>query len=175
MRVKMSPDPDFRRGKLTRLRSLTPGQEQRLTGLRHIAQLLDDAFVVPGTSYRVGLDPILGLIPGLGDLISPLFTIGVLLQARELGVPKVVQARMLINAAIDALVGAVPIAGDLFDFAWKSNDRNLALLELHAREERAGTPGDWAFVTLMIAAVVVCAAIPFVVLGWLLNSVVRSP
>jgi hypothetical protein len=161
----------MRRSRLTRLRSLTPEQEQRLSGLRRIAALLDDAFVVPGTSYRVGLDPLLGLIPGIGDLISPLFTIGLLLQARQLGVPRVVQARMLINTAIDALVGAIPVAGDLFDFAWKANDKNLALLELHAREERGGTPGDWAFVTLMIALVVILAAIPFVLIGWLLNAV----
>jgi hypothetical protein len=159
----------MRKGRLTRLRSLTSQQEQRMAGLRRIAELLDNAFVVPGTTYRVGLDPIIGLLPGIGDLVSPLFTIGMLLQARELGVPKVVQARMLINVAIDTLVGIVPVLGDLFDFAWKSNVKNLALLELHAREERAGSPGDWMFVTLMIALVVALAVIPFVVLGWLLS------
>jgi hypothetical protein len=159
----------LRKGRLTRLRSLTPQQEQRLAGLRRIAELLDNAFVVPGTSYRVGLDPIIGLLPGIGDLVSPLFTIGMMLQARELGVPRVVQARMLVNVAIDTLVGVVPVFGDLFDFAWKSNEKNLALLELHAREERAGSAGDWAFVVLMIALVLALAVVPFVVLGWLLS------
>src|SRR5918998_5727502 len=143
-----------RKGRLTRLRQLTPEEEQRLAGLRRIADLLDNAFQVPGTSYRIGLDPIVGLFPVIGDLVSPLFTVGILLQARQLGVPKVVQARMLINVAIDTLVGAVPVAGDLFDFAWKANDKNLALLELHAREDRGGSSGDYAFVTLMIVAVV---------------------
>jgi hypothetical protein len=141
-----------------------------MEGLRRMAQLLDNAFLVPGTSYRVGLDPILGLIPGLGDLISPLFTIGMLLQARDLGVPKVVQARMLINVAIDAVVGVVPFFGDLFDFAWKSNAMNLELLELHAYEERAGAPGDYLFVGLLIALVVVIAALPIVLLAWLLSA-----
>jgi hypothetical protein len=122
---------------------------------------------VPGTTYRIGLDPIIGLVPLIGDLVSPLFTIGILLQARELGVPKVVQARMLINVAIDTLVGIVPVVGDFFDFAWKSNRKNLALLELHAREDRGGSAADWAFVGLMITLVVLLAAIPFVVLGWL--------
>lgn len=159
------------KGKLTRLRALTPEQEQRLTGLRRIAELLDNAFVVPGTSYRIGLDPILGLIPGLGDLVSPLFAIGMLLQARQLGVPKVVQARMLINVGIDAIVGAVPLFGDLFDFAWKANHMNLALLELHAREERGGSRGDWAFVTLMIALVLLVALVPFVLLTWLFSAI----
>jgi hypothetical protein len=159
------------RPRVTRLRSLTAEQERRLAGLRRIADLLDNAFLVPGTSYRVGLDPIVGVLPVLGDLISPLFTIGLLLQARQLGVPKVVQARMLINVAVDALVGSVPVLGDLFDFAWKANDKNLGLLELHAREERRGSRGDYAFVTLMIVLVVCLAAIPFVVLAWLMSAI----
>ena len=142
-----------------------------MAGLRRIAELLDNAFAVPGTSYRIGLDPIIGLVPGIGDLVSPLFTIGMLLQARELGVPKVVQARMLINVAIDTFVGIVPVFGDLFDFAWKSNEMNLALLELHAREERSASAADWAFVTLMIALVVIVAIVPFVVLGWLFSFI----
>ena len=161
----------MRKGRVTRLRRLTPEQERRLAGLRRIADLLDNAFLVPGTSYRVGLDPIVGVLPVLGDLISPLFTIGMLLQARQLGVPKVVQTRMLINVAIDALVGSVPVLGDLFDFAWKANARNLELLELHAREERRGSRGDYAFVTLMIALVIGLAAIPFVVLAWLMSAI----
>ena len=142
-----------------------------MAGLRRMAELLDNAFQVPGTSYRIGLDPIIGLVPGIGDLVSPLFTIGMLLHARELGVPRVVQARMLINVAIDTIVGIVPVFGDLFDFAWKSNEKNLALLELHAREERDASRGDWAFVILMIALVVVVAVIPFVVLGWLVSAI----
>ena len=131
---------------MTRLRQLTSRQTQRLEALRKVAQLLDSAFVVPGTSYRVGLDPILGLVPGLGDLVSPLFTIGILWQARELGLPRVVQLRMIFNVAIDSLLGAVPVVGDLFDFAWKANNMNLALLERHAQEERTASAGDWLFV-----------------------------
>lgn len=147
------------------MRTLTPAQTQRLGALRHISRLLDSAFAVPGTSYRVGLDPILGLIPGLGDLVSPLFTIGILWQGRELGIPKGVQLRMIVNVAIDTLVGVVPVVGDLFDFAWKANDRNLALLELHAHEERRATPGDWLFVLVMTVLLVALAVTPFLLLG----------
>jgi len=136
-----------------------------------MAELLDNAFPVPGTSYRVGLDPLIGLVPGLGDLVSPLFTIAVLLTARQHGVPKVVQVRMLINAAIDALTGVIPLAGDLFDVAWKANQRNLALLELHAREERGGSAGDWAFVGLMIGLLAACAALPLAMLVWLFRAI----
>ena len=152
---------------VTRIRQLTPRQVRGLEALRNVAQMLDSAFVVPGTSYRFGLDPILGLVPGLGDLVSPLFTIGILWQARELALPRIVQLRMIFNVAIDSLVGAVPLLGDLFDFAWKANKMNLALLERHAQEERPASAGDWLFVILMVALVVLVAVIPFIIIGWL--------
>ena len=156
---------------VVRLRSLTRGQEQRLATLRRIAELLDSAFVVPGTNYRIGLDPIIGLIPMIGDLASPLFTIGLLWQAYDLRIPKVVQLRMIVHAAIDALVGAIPLLGDLFDFGWKANQRNLALLERHAYEERHAEAGDWVFVVAMIALLLAIAAIPFVLAGVLISWV----
>ena len=136
-----------------------------------MAQLLDSAFVVPGTSYRIGLDPILGLVPGLGDLVSPLFAIGILWQARDLAIPRVVQLRMIVNVAIDALLGAVPLVGDLFDFAWKANTMNLALLERHAQEERTASSGDWLFVVAMVLMLLGIAALPFVIAGWLVAAV----
>jgi hypothetical protein len=158
---------------VVRLRSLTPEQQQRLKALRAFSDLLDSAFVVPGTSYRIGLDPIIGLIPMIGDLVSPLFTIGVLWQGRDLGIPKVVQLRMIFNAAIDALIGMIPIAGDVFDFAWKSNQMNIALLERHAYEEHRASAGDWLFVVSMILLVLLIAAVPFVLAAWLISAAGR--
>ena len=152
-------------------RSLSPGQAQRLLALRKLATWLDSAFAVPGTNYRVGLDPILGLVPGLGDLVSPIFTLGILWQGRDLGIPRVVQLRMLFNVAIDALLGAVPFVGDLFDFVWKANVKNLVLLERYATHERKASAGDWLFVALMTVVVIAFAAIPFVIAGWLVSSV----
>lgn len=158
---------------VTRLRQLTPRQAQGLDALRKVAQLLDSAFVVPGTSYRVGLDPILGLVPGLGDLVSPLFTIGILWQARELAIPRVVLLRMILNVAIDSLLGAVPVVGDLFDFAWKANNKNVALVERHAQEERTASAGDWVFVGLTVATLLLMAVIPFLIVGWLVATAAR--
>jgi hypothetical protein len=155
--------------RVRRLRRLTPGQTSRLEALRKVARLLDTAFPVPGTSSRFGLDPILGLIPGLGDLVSPLFTLGLILQARDIGIPGVVLLRMIANVAIDTIVGLVPLAGDLFDFAWKSNIRNLALLEQHAYEEHPASAGDWTFVIMSIALLLIIAAVPFLVVGWLIG------
>ena len=157
--------------RVTRLRQLTPGQEQRLTVLRRVSGMLDSAMLVPGTSIRFGLDPILGLIPGLGDLVSPLFTIGILWQARDLGIPKVVQLRMIFNVAVDTLVGIVPVVGDLFDVAWKANDMNMALLERHAYEEHRPSARDWLFVSAMIAILVVLAVMPLLLLGWMTSLV----
>jgi hypothetical protein len=155
-----------KRPPVVRLRQLTPGQEQRLAVLRRVAGMLDSAMLVPGTSIRFGLDPILGLIPGLGDLVSPLFTIGVIWQARDLGLPKVVQLRMVFNVAIDMLIGLVPVAGDLFDVAWKANNMNLALLDRHVYEERPASSSDWLFVSGIIALLIVLAVTPFLLLGW---------
>ena len=152
-------------------RSITPGQTQRLAALRRFARLLDSAFVVPGTRYRVGLDPFLGLLPGIGDLVSPLFAIGVLWQAHDLGIPRVVQLRMIFNVAIDALLGALPFIGDLFDFVWKANDKNMVLLEYHATQDRRAAAGDWLFVVVSTLVLVAIAAIPFLVVAWIVAAV----
>lgn len=95
---------------------------------------MDDLVRIPGTSWRVGLDPVLGLLPGVGDWISWAISLQILWAAvrMEAGAPLV--ARMLGNVVVDALVGTVPLAGDLFDAGWKANRRNLRLLEAHARD-----------------------------------------
>jgi hypothetical protein len=152
---------------------LSPSQSQRLEALRRAARLLDSAVVVPGTSLRIGLDPILGLIPGVGELVSPLFTVSILWHAREFGVPRLVLLRMIFNVAIDALVGAVPLIGDLFDVAWKANTANLAFLERHVSEPRAATFGDWLFVAAMVTLLVGVAVAPFVIVAWIVVAVGR--
>ena len=151
-----------------RLRPLTPYQEHRLAALRNGARLLDSAFEIGGV--RVGLDPIVGLIPGLGDLLSPLFTLGILFQARDLGIPKLVQLRMILNVAIDALLGVVPIIGDLFDVAWKANERNMALLDAHAYEVRGAAAGDWLFVGGAVVILALLAILPTLALAWIIRQ-----
>ena len=159
--------------RVIRIRQLTPGQEARLVALRHVSRLLDSAFEIPGTRFRFGLDPIVGLLPGLGDLVSPLFAVVVLWQSRDLGLPRIVQLRMLLNVTIDAVIGAVPVIGDAFDFAWKANDMNMALLERHAYEERPPAATDWLFVVGVILLVLVVAALPFVVIGYIIARLWR--
>jgi Domain of unknown function (DUF4112) len=94
-----------------------------------IANLLDQAFRIPGTNFRFGIDPLLGLVPGAGDLATALLGLYGVLVARQLGAPRVIQGRMLLNLGIDALAGTVPVIGDLFDFGFKAHVRNRVLLE----------------------------------------------
>jgi hypothetical protein len=135
--------------------------------LRRWADLLDRAFVIPGTSVRFGLDAVIGLVPGIGDLASPILTLAMLWHAAKLRVPKVVLARMVLNALIDASVGAIPFLGDIFDFAWKSNDWNLALLERHARPGTQPSAADWLFVSLCAIVIFAIALLPVLLVVWI--------
>lgn len=140
-----------------------------LAALRKWSVLLDSAFRIPGTSLTFGLDPILGLIPGLGDLTSPIFAVLLLVQSVRMRIPRVVQVRMLINAVIDFFIGVIPVVGDLFDVGWKANVRNLALLERHARSGSMATRGDWIFVLTIIGILVALVVTPVLFAAWLLS------
>ncbi len=131
--------------------------------------LLDSIFVIPGTRVRFGFDAIVGLIPGLGDVVAPVFTIAVLATGLRMRVPAIVLARMVLNAGIDMVIGLVPILGDLVDIAWKADLRNVALLERHARPGVPPSSSDYAFVIVCIAVVILIAIVPVFVLLWLLS------
>jgi hypothetical protein len=103
----------------------------RVERVRLLASLLDQAWQVPGTNFRLGLDSLIGLIPGVGDAASALLSGYIIYEAAQAGVPKATLARMAWHVGVDTFVGAVPLAGDLFDMAYKSNVRNLRLLEQH--------------------------------------------
>jgi hypothetical protein len=103
----------------------------RAQNVRVLARLLDSAIPIPGTSWKVGFDPLIGLIPGIGDLIGAVLSGYIIVQAARAEVPTLTLARMLANVGFDTLVGAIPALGDVFDAAWKSNTRNVALLERH--------------------------------------------
>ena len=143
-----------------------------MRSLRELKRLLDEVFRVPGTSIRFGWDPIIGLVPLVGDVLTALMSCAIVLQAHHMRVPKVVQLRMLLNVAVDVLVGAVPIVGDVADVFWKSNTKNFALLERHATGEAAPTRGDWLFVLGILGAVLLTAIVPLVVLYWIVHAVI---
>lgn len=146
-----------------------PSRIETMAALRRWAVLLDSAFRVPGTGIRFGLDAILGLIPGIGDISTPTFAALILLQAVRMRLPLVVQARMVLNAVLDMLMGLVPILGDLADIGWKANLRNLALLERHARPGVPPARADYIVVWAFIAVLVIVAVVPLLLVVWLLS------
>jgi hypothetical protein len=105
-------------------------REQRLVRLDAIAKLLDVAFIVPGTKFRYGIDGLIGLIPVVGDIITTAISLWVVREARALGAPWHITARMLANVAVDGVVGLVPVAGDAFDVMFRANVRNVRMLKL---------------------------------------------
>lgn len=103
----------------------------RLRRLERLANLLDSAIVIPGTGFRIGIDPILGLFPGGGDVVGAALSGYIVYESWRLGVPAAGLLRMVANVIADTALGAVPLAGDLFDAYWKANLRNIAILRAH--------------------------------------------
>ena len=134
--------------------------------LQRLEILLDEAFRVPGTQIRFGIDGIIGLVPGLGDVLAGLLSLVIPLAAWVRGVPYVTLVRMAANIGIGVLVGTIPIFGDIFDIAWKSNRRNYRLLQRHLGEPRKHTSRDWSFLLLLAAGLALVFAIPVVLVVW---------
>lgn len=141
-----------------------PGRRSAIDHLGVLSRLLDRAFRVPGTNWRFGLDPVIGLIPGLGDVVGSIVGAYSLWIARQIGAPASVQMRMLMNLALDGVIGLVPFAGDLFDFAFKAHSRNHALLNRWLQTPHRTQRSSWlvlAFGALLLLALLGTA-------GWLL-------
>jgi hypothetical protein len=109
--------------------------DPRSDRLVRLARLLDSSIRIPGTSRRVGLDPVIGLVPGLGDVVSCLISLYIVHQASRMGATRSQIRTMLLNIAIDLVIGEIPLLGDLFDFAFKANERNLRILGLVPDED----------------------------------------
>jgi hypothetical protein len=140
------------------------GRDQRgrraLEQLRAVTRLFDQAFQVPGTRWRFGLDAVIGLVPGLGDIAGALVAMYAMNVARKLNAPSAVRLHMLSNIALDALVGIVPILGDVFDFAFKAQTRNLKLLDAWvASPERTARRSRRGLLLIPVAIIVVFATV----------------
>src|SRR5436305_1813245 len=118
--------------------------DDRIARIDALATLLDTAFVIPGTNVRFGLDALIGLIPGIGDAITTIISLYIVGEARALGAPPLLIVRMLANVAVDGLIGAVPLAGDAFDVAFRANRRNMALLREHLDWVEGRGPRYWS-------------------------------
>src|SRR4051812_23831481 len=119
---------------------------------------MDEIVRVPGTKFRFGLDPLIGLIPGIGDTSSALVSAFALIQAARLGVPKILLARMSLNILLNELIGVIPVVGDAFSFWFKSNARNYQIIKDHQITPGVTRRGDWLFVwaVLIVLLAIVC-------------------
>jgi hypothetical protein len=142
----------------------------RLERLHGLARILDSAFVIPGTNFRFGLDAIIGLIPGVGDLLGAGLSGFILIEAARVGLPKTVLLRMGWNVAVETVLGAVPLAGDLFDAAYKANNRNIRLLDRYLEQPtRVRRSSRWFAIVVVAVLLLLVVAV-----GWAFVSILRA-
>ncbi|MFB3903447.1 MAG: DUF4112 domain-containing protein [Acidobacteriota bacterium] len=131
---------------------LQPKAKQVDQGLARLSHYLDQVFRIPGTTIRFGLEPIIGLLlPGAGDALAAVMSAYIVMASVRYGLPKIVIGRMVFNVAVDYLLGSLPLIGDLFDFAFKANQKNLDLLDRHASGRHRPSFGDWAWLVVLLA------------------------
>lgn len=153
--------------------ALKPAQQKRVQRVRQLAKLLDEAILIPGTNKRIGLDPIIGLIPGGGDTLSMLMSAYIVVEAALLGLPATTLLPMVGNIVIDAFAGTVPVVGDLFDVVSKANTRNLKLLDAHLAAPEFRAKSDKLLV-IFIVALLAIVIISFSLIAAMLFSLVSK-
>jgi hypothetical protein len=157
---------------VTRRPSRTDDDRSRaLAEVSALAWLLDNSIPVPGMGgRRFGIDAIIGLVPGVGDLVSGAIGLVVVWRGSRMGLPRVVVARMLLNTLLDLVIGAIPVLGDAFDLWFKANTRNLGLMRRHLEEPDRSTGAEWAAILVLLAAVV---GVVFAI-GWLVVAALSA-
>jgi Domain of unknown function (DUF4112) len=138
-----------------------------------IAWLLDNSIPIPGTGRRIGIDAIVGFLPGLGDVVSGAVGLLVVARGAALGVPRVVIARMLVNTLLDFLIGSIPLIGDAFDLWFKANARNVALMRAYLADRDRSTAPEWAFFAILAGALVLVAGGVIWLIGAIIGELVR--
>ena len=146
-------------------------QTSSIRRLRRLSYLLDDVIRIPGTPYRIGIDPLLDVLPIGGDFLGTAFSVYIVLEAARLGVPRAALVQMVVNILLDTVISTVPVLGTVVDATWKANRKNIALLQEHLDIPQPGKKADWLFIALLLGglllAVVVMAAISVMLLRWL--------
>ena len=142
--------------------------------IRRLAHALDTAFHLPGTRFRFGLDPILGLIPGAGDVIGGVLSSYIVFEAILARASSPVLMRMVLNMGLDMTLGAIPFVGDLFDVAWRSNKRNLRLLQQHLENPAKTAAASRAFIVLVILVVLAFAVVTLLLAVWAIRAIVTA-
>jgi hypothetical protein len=120
------------------IKTAGPSRQDAIARITLVAKLMDSAFMIPGLNRRVGLDAVLGLVPGVGDALSAALASYIIWEARQLGLPRWKIARMIGNVAVDTAIGVIPFAGDVFDVFFKANERNLRIVHEHLGTPKRG-------------------------------------
>jgi Domain of unknown function (DUF4112) len=148
---------------------------QTLQHLRQLSRVLDSAIGIPGTRFRFGLDPILGLIPGGGDTVGALLSVYIVFRAAQMGVSTESLGKMVTNILVESLLGTVPLVGDVFDMGWKANIRNVELLEAHLGSPEPTRPANTGFIVaaflVLILVVVLLATVTLAIARLVLGFV----
>jgi hypothetical protein len=147
----------------------------QLKKLEQLARLLDNSFRIPGTSFGMGLDSLIGLIPGIGDSAGGILSTYIIWQAARMGVPRVVLMRMGVNAIFDAILGAIPFFGDIFDIAFKANRKNVQLLSKYYQSPQATVERNTVSIALIALSIIVVvglvAWLTIKLLAWLIHAI----
>ena len=148
----------------------TGERERAKQRLDRIAWYLDSSIPIPGLKMRFGIDPLIGLFPGIGDTLGALMSSYILSEAARLGAPKSVLFKMAFNIALDAILGTVPVLGDLFDVVWKANQRNVQLLETYLERPRKAVVASrlfvWSLAVLLVGFVIFVGMVGFALMHW---------
>jgi len=153
---------------------VTPTEETALAQLRGLTRVLDSAITIPGTGIRVGLDPVIGLLPVVGDWIGAGLSGWIIVQGARLGVSRATLMRMAGNLAVDLVAGSVPVLGDIFDLGFRANERNLALISTHMQAPERRRRTDLAVVTGVVVGLLVLAVATISVSAWLIYMLVQA-
>jgi len=152
----------------------TPTEETALAQLRGLSRVLDGAITIPGTGIRFGLDPIIGLVPVVGDWIGAALSGYIIVQGARLGASGATLMRMTGNPVVDLMAGSVPVLGDIFDLGFRANERNLALISAHMQSPATRRRSDLAVVVGVIGGLLVVAVTVIALSTWLVYSLLQA-
>ena len=146
-----------------------------LRRVRRVSYLLDNAIPIPGTGYRIGLDPIIGLLPGGGDVLGTIISSYIVVEAARLGVSRSTLVEMVLNILLETVSGSIPVLGDLVDAAWKANVKNVELLEKELNVSSSPQKSDWLFLVLLLAGLavvlLVAVGISLAIAAWVITTI----
>ncbi len=142
--------------------------------VRRLSQFMDNAIPIPGTSYRIGIDPLLGFFPGMGDYLTAFVSGYIVLEAGRLGVSRFTLLRMILNVIIDTIVGLIPGIGDLFDVVWKANAKNTELLEKQLAAPETREKADWLFLVMLLVIMASLLIGLTLLSGWIIVSLIQA-